>query len=208
MGSHRAHYIPTDYQDLYETYFDPSRDTFVRGLTRRYAGRPADDADVEDLMHLTFERMLRLKSLEKFDPARGNFGLYLQQIIRSVVYNWHKKNGRTPTLRTPEKNNKRWLSDERFSILFLFEDSILRGLISEMPTPEEAAICAELERRLFEAAEAAGSGEDSTLRGGGLAPMLAVLINGGEAKEVAESLGVSSSTITHWRRHLRDLVSA
>ena len=81
MGT-RARYVPEDYEDLYLTYFDPTRDSFVRGLTRRYAGSKASESDVEDLMHATFERMLRLKQLEKFDPERGNFGLFLQQIIR------------------------------------------------------------------------------------------------------------------------------
>lgn len=193
MGT-KARHVPSDYQDLYETYFDPRDDTFVRGLTRRYAGSRANDADVEDLMHETFARMLRLKQLEKFDASRGNFGLFLQQIIRSVVFNWHAKNGRTPThLRGPVGEDG--------------EAAAWETEVDEAPSPEDLVLFADLERCIRRIAEGeADAGAE--LRDVSLAPMVALLSDGREAKDVAAELEVSPSTITHWRRHLRGLVAA
>ena len=211
MGT-RAHYIPEDYEDLYLTYFDPSQDSFVRGLTRRYAGSKASESDVEDLLHATFERMLRLKQLEKFDPERGNFGLFLQQIIRSVTYNWHAKSKRTPTSLGTGGRGERYRrgrrSDREGGKAEDEENLILLGLIAEQPSPEEIVAYAELERRLFEAAEAAGASENPSTRDANLEPMLNLLASGIDAKDAAAELGVSPSTITHWRRHLREAITA
>lgn len=202
MGN-KVHYIPTDYQDLYESYFDPSKDSFVRGLTRRYAGTGASDSDVEDLMHATFERMLRLKSLNKFDATRGNFGLYLHQIVHSVVCNWHTKNKRTPSRSscTLEALVAATRSDK-----YKPHGGPLRaltGVTEDAMNPENAVIAADLEGRLFEIAQTEGG-----KRGAGLEKMVSILLQDGGAKDVAEALGVAASTVTGWRRFLRERLGA
>lgn len=209
MGE-KVHYIPEDYQDLYESYFDPSKDSFVRGLTRRYAGKRADDSDVEDLMHAAFERMLRLKSLEKFDATRGNFGLYLQQIVKSTCYNWHTKNGRTPTTEALHLDVLPFARDRRKHGFNTGHRPLreLAGVTAEALNPEEALIAADLEERLFAIAETERAHGSSSTRGEGLGTMISILISGGEAKEAAKALGVSASTITHWRQYLQTQLNA
>ena len=209
----KIEYTPTDYQDLYESYFDPSKDSFVRGLTRRYAGAHACDSDVEDLMHATFERMLRLKSLEKFDATRGNFGLYLQQIIRSVVFSWHAKNGRTPTvdgvrleaLPSMRTDSRAKVSGSNPGKRPLRE---VAGITAEALDPEEATIAADLEERLFAIAEEERLSGGPGQRGEGLGTMISILLGGGEAKEVAQAMSVTPSTVTHWRQYLRGQLEA
>ena len=210
MGQ-KIKYTPTDYQDLYESYFDPEKDSFVRGLTRRYAGSRACDSDVEDLMHTTFERMLRLKSLEKFNVERGNFGLYLQQIIKSVVYSWHAKNGRTPTvegLRLEVLPSARGTQQSLPKSSWFSPLHEMEGITAEALDPESAMIAADLEERLFEIAEEERLRGGSGVRSEGLGPMLSILLAGGEAQEVARSMGVTASTVTHWRQYLRAQLNA
>jgi DNA-directed RNA polymerase specialized sigma24 family protein len=211
MGT-QQNYIPEDYQDLYEVYFlnpgEGHEHSLVHGLVAKYAGKGATDADIEDLTSAVFERMLRLKSLEKFNATRGNFGLYLQQIVYSVVCNWHRKNRRTPTresvpldLMPDESKNENvrcWTGGPL---------KALCGMTAESLSPEEATIAADLERRLFEIASTEKK-HGTKSRGSGIEAMIKILAYDGEAKEVAETLGVAASTVTEWRRFLKARLNA
>lgn len=188
----RATYVPVDYQDLYEHYFSGEKETLVRGLVVRYAGGwVQDEQDVEDLVQDIFTRMLRLKQLEKFDPSRGNFGLYLQQITRSVVFSWRRKQERTPT-KKPQGGATEEVAD------FLME-----SLQSEASDPEELAQASSLVRYLNSVAETVAEGEGAGNRERAMPELLEVLFGGGEAKDAAAQLGVAASTVSQWRQHLR-----
>lgn len=203
----RHHYVPKDYEDLYEHYFDVRRSTLASGLVRRWAPT-ADDAAREDLVHDAWMRMARQGLLERFDPERGNFGLLVHQVVRSEVFNWHAKQLRTPTAGAKAVpsgplsggGGPYWNESPG-------EEEYSAGCLgSTEATQHDQAEAMEIVDRVYRFTQEAAEASGSPRTGQHLWEVFETLARGGQCKEAAESIGVSPAAVSGMRRRILDAI--
>jgi RNA polymerase sigma factor (sigma-70 family) len=191
---------PTNYTELYDSYFanpDPRTNrTRADGATRKFLPRLSDE-EREDVVQSIFEKCLRAKVIENYNPERAGFGSIFYLVSRSVCSNW---------LRTNE--NKPLVCRRGATIMPPSDQTLMKGEVhAESILALQTDATAQLDARrvladLMDYATACHK-DPKCNRDRMLLDVLHLLANGCTQVEAAEVVGVSRNTISKWlTKHL------
>ncbi len=172
-------FIPEDYEDLYTYYFQPSGSPVRRMVAKKVPY--ASEEDHEDLIHQVYERMLRFKCLEKFDPMKSSFGWWVFTVVRSVCANYCASVHRTPTRMSVSGGG---------NIDNFFNAGIEADQVETVAAREALGY-------LVNHVEASGNPE--------LELMLNQMAEGETGTEIAKVLGCALSKTTYWRHRFEEI---
>jgi DNA-directed RNA polymerase specialized sigma24 family protein len=160
----------------------------------------SSEDEKDDLVHQVFERMLRFKSLETFDPSRNSFGGWTWLVTRTVCVNFIRSVPRTPT-------SQRVLNPSFFERLDRQHDLILNGTCdtSKLDYAPEAWSVGPQQERALEALEVLEVLEDfaEDHENPKAVELLRLLADGGRGVDVAKDVGICESRVTWWRQQFK-----
>jgi len=196
-------YVPEDYEDLY-TYYIVGRSggsSLCKTLIRNYLPF-SDDGERESLLHDVFLRLFQHNMLERFDPAKSNFGGVIFFVTRTIVVNYLDRRTRNPITGLKKGSIENSGPSEDFEPGVIQLDQIF----SVAPTATETDI--DRSRRLERLMDYARNcfHNPQSHRDRKLLDLLKLLLEGHEPKDCAAPLGVTPSTIYNWITHLRGVV--
>jgi len=194
---------PTSYEELYDAYFsnaDPKTSRpRVYGATCKFLPN-LPEAEREDIISAIFEKCLKAKIIENYDPERAGFGSVFFLVVRSVCANWMRCNQNKPLvrLRGPSIVNREEKSRGDAGRGAVYGEKVMRPVDhAENQTHARRTLIA-----LFEYAEACFENPTCN-RDRVLLDVLVHLANGATQMETAERVGVSRATLTKWlTKHL------
>jgi hypothetical protein len=199
---HRNNYVPTDYNDLYRYYIE-GPGSLCSQLIRSKMPHATED-ELRELPQQVALRCVEKDVIKIFDPAQANFGGVIYFVTRTIVVNHLDRKGRNPltglnggSLATSEPEDDDF-EPGAYSLTRLF------------PTPapnHEAQLDA---RALLEELLAkckALYDKPRHKRDESLYPLLLLLAEEQDPKEMAPQLGVSTSTISNWLAVLKTMAN-
>lgn len=185
-------YVPKSYEDLYRHYFTVKGGKSIVGTLLHGIMRFATEDEMESLMQDVFERMMRGNLLEKFDPAKGNFGGILFVAVRSVAANYLGRKSRDPLGALNAGSLVESTDDEEFEVGTYSLDRRESGEDLERATIARDAVA----RLKVEVAKLVKKADN--LRERSLLKVVDLLAEESTPDEIAVALGVSRGTAHNW----------
>ena len=201
-------YVPSSYEDLYVYYIadkSKSNRSLCTQIIRKFMPYVNED-ELETLRHDVFLRLMEKDMLNKFDPAKSNFGGVVYFVARTICVNHMGKKGRNPitglnggTLSNADPEDE------------VFEPGVYnldRIFGSDAPNYEEQLHTSRILDQLFAwAQEREAIGKNK--RDKSLHSLLLQMKDQWDPKESASALEVTPSTIWNWveviRRKAREI---
>lgn len=197
-------YVPTDYEDLYRYYIagDGYGNSLCHKIIRSILSHSTED-ERETLAHDVFERLMKSRMLEKFDPEKANFGGVVFFVTRSIVVNHLDRKGRLPLTGLNGGSLVVCDPDEE-----TFEPGVynLERLFSaDVPDAGDALDACQVVQSLVQWAKTLYD-KPAHRRDASLYPLIGLLSEGYNPKECGQELGVTPSTVHNWLVVLREKV--
>jgi len=194
-------YIPKDYADLYQYYIagDGRGNSLCHKIIRSILSHSTED-ERETLAHDVFERILKSKMLEKFDPNKANFGGVIFFVTRSIVVNHLDRKGRTPL--TGLNGGSLVITDPDEETFEPGVYNLERLFSADVPDAGNALDAGRVIKSLVTWAKAKYD-NPAHKRDSGLYPLIGLLSEGYNPKECGKELGVTPSTVHNWLVVLR-----
>lgn len=194
-------FIPQNYDELYRYYIlgDGRGNSLVQKLMRSMLKHSTED-ERETLAQDIMVRIIDKKLLEVFDPTKANFGGLVFFVTRTVVCNHLSRKSRNPL--TGLKGGSLVQSDPEDG---QFEPGMWS--LDRLFAPDEVDVgsqidAARLVKRLVTWADRLAA-NPAHLRDASLRKLLGLLMEGHDARECGEKLGVTPSTVHNWLNVLR-----
>lgn len=196
-----TNHVPTSYDDLYRSYFMRvgGAPSLAEIILRRFY-KTARPAQMEEMVHEAFIRMLRFKALEKFDPSKSNFGGMVFVAARTVAINGMDRTGRDPLGNLCGGYLENKTDDD------IFEPgvySLEKCLGSSDPSPEEGIFSRKILNSLLSWAKQLYDNPRHK-RDSSLYPLIQLLAEENTPQECAAILEVTPSTIHNWRNFIAE----
>lgn len=192
-------YIPESYEDLYSYYIE-GPDSLCSAIIRKKL-RHVTDEEIEVLRHDVFVRILEKDLLERYDPAKANFGGVIYFVTRSIVSNHLDRKGRNPLTGLNGGTLVEYDTDEDN-----FEPGMYNlGRMFSTAVPDYASEidARDMVARLIEwATELTENGRSKRDRS--ILPLIELMAEQRDTRECADALGVTASTIFNWIRVIRE----
>lgn len=194
-------YVPKNYEDLYQHYFKVTAGKSIVGTLLHGIMRFATEDEMESLMQDVFERMMRHNMLEKFDPAKGNFGGVLFVAVRSIAANHLGKKSRDPLGGLYGGSLVENTDDEDFEVGTYSLDrrdsgvDVERGAIAREAVAQLKAECTKLVKKA------------DNLRERSLLKVVDLLAAESTPDEIAKTLGVSRGTAHNWIARVAEIAN-
>jgi len=193
-------YVPKSYDDLYAFYVEAD-DSLASNCIRKMTKGFVREEELTNLRHDAFLKMLRHRMLEKFDPAKGNFGGIVYVSCRSVVSNWLRKKAQEPA----DGLSAGSLIESNGSEEETFEPGIycLDHIFTRNTSYDEVLDARALIGKLFEWARGLAQNPRSK-RDESLIRVLEMMSEEFKPRDMAPHLGVATSTVFNWVAVIRE----
>jgi len=191
-------FVPRSYAEMYAHYFQGS-DSLALSIAKKFCRYSTDD-QIEGFVHDAFERGMKGRVLEGYNPEKANFGGVVYFLVRSICVNYLRGKGRDV------QSQARSLTltvagNEEFSCLdFTSEEEVKGSSLVEERVVAEMTV-ADLEEKTRALSEQGTNKRDKSLY-----KVVVFLKQGYTPKEVAAELGVTPTTVSNWMVYLRDMV--
>lgn len=196
-----SNYIPKNYEDLYSYYITP-KNSLCNQIIRKLIPY-SDEGERESLAHDVFLRCLEHKMIERFDPAKANFGGVIYFVTRTICVNFLTKKGRDPitglcagTLEARDDEFERGVFREEG----IEQEAMHRG---EGQNPEGVIEARDQVIKLVKATEARAKTAKNK-RDENLITVVKLLFEGYTDDEIAEKTGVTKGTVSNWKTALKE----
>lgn len=188
--------IPKSYEEMYEVYFKGTK-TLAPTLVRSFLPY-MEESERESLVQDVFLRMLEQGILEKFDAKKSNFGGAVFFTVRTIAVNHLDKRQRNPMTGL----NKASLQEST--------EEGERGAIAldrlEGYSEEKRWIAAEQVAQIMSKA-AALEIKGKNRRDRSMKQLLELMLEGYDAQECAERMGVTDATVYNWMKYVQQIAS-
>lgn len=195
-----ANYIPKDYEDLYLYYIAP-KNSLCNQIIRRII-MYSDEGERESLAQDVFLRCLEHKMIEKFDPAKANFGGVIYFVTRTICVNFLNRKSRDPinglcagSLEARDEEFERGVYREEG----VEQEAMHRG---EGQDPEGVIVARDqviaLVKATRERKKTAKNKRDESL-----ITVVELLFEGYTDEEIAQKTGVTKGTVDNWKSALK-----
>lgn len=191
MKTSDNNYIPETYEALYQHYVVGS-DSLAAKLIRHFVPF-ASAEDREDLLQGVIERCMEKDVIGSFDSTKANFGGVIYFVTRTICCNWLDRRSRNPItglnsgvlVETQDE-----FEPGSYSLEAMFGTVDMDGVDNRM---DAQAIVNKIVNFATECATRSSNKRDRSIQ-----PMVELLLQGYNVKEIAQELTVTTSTVYSW----------